>query len=213
MEKLLQQHQLPEIHAEIVSENQFYRICHISKRHAKYLLDSKLVKCRDTGKRTHRYMIESKDVLYYLADREVNPEKYRAPKGYYSPKGRKPQKSNRRPARICTNMVSFNFTEDEKAGLLARWESAAAEYDDLMTTIEASELTGYTLKTIQTWCNKKRIIGLHGSGKWLIPKISLLEFMSSDTASAMGHKSAKHTNMLFEYAAGCHKGAMAFEIW
>ena len=28
-----------------ITKDQFYRICHISKRHAKYLLDSGLVKC------------------------------------------------------------------------------------------------------------------------------------------------------------------------
>ena len=34
-----------------ITKDQFYRICHISKRHAKYLLDSGLVKCVDSGKK------------------------------------------------------------------------------------------------------------------------------------------------------------------
>ena len=66
-----------------ITKDQFYRICHISKRHAKYLLDSGLVKCVDSGKKTRKYKIEMKDVLAYLIDRELDPEKYRAPAGYY----------------------------------------------------------------------------------------------------------------------------------
>ena len=66
-----------------ITKDQFYRICHISKRHAKYLLDSGLVKCVDSGKKTRKYKIEIKDVLAYLIDRELDPEKYRAPAGYY----------------------------------------------------------------------------------------------------------------------------------
>ena len=49
-----------------ITKDQFYRICHISKRHAKYLLDSGLVKCVDSGKKTRKYKIEMKDVLAYL---------------------------------------------------------------------------------------------------------------------------------------------------
>ena len=64
-----------------ITKDQFYRICHISKRHAKYLLDSGLVKCVDSGKKTRKYKIEMKDVLAYLIDRELDPEKIPRPFG------------------------------------------------------------------------------------------------------------------------------------
>lgn len=51
-----------------ITKEQFCRICHISKRHAKYLLDSGLVKCMDSGKKTRRYTIQAKDVWAYLID-------------------------------------------------------------------------------------------------------------------------------------------------
>lgn len=63
-----------------ITKDQFYRICHISKRHAKYLLDSGLVKCVDSGKKTRKYKIEIKDVLAYLIDRELDL-KNTAPRG------------------------------------------------------------------------------------------------------------------------------------
>lgn len=50
MEKLIQAQKDLNTLPHTISKNQFYKICHISKRHAKYLLDSGLVKCVDSGK-------------------------------------------------------------------------------------------------------------------------------------------------------------------
>ena len=125
-----------------ITKDQFYRICHISKRHAKYLLDSGLVKCVDSGKKTRKYKIEIKDVLAYLIDRELDPEKYRAPAGYYIGNSGKLKRHIRR-GQAPESVVIFHFTDQEKPGLLAAWEAAAADYKDLMTTAEVCELTGY----------------------------------------------------------------------
>ena len=110
-----------------ITKDQFYRICHISKRHAKYLLDSGLVKCVDSGKKTRKYKIEIKDVLAYLIDRELDPEKYRAPAGYYIGNSGKPKRHISR-SQAPEFVVIFHFTDQEKSGLLAAWQVAAAEY-------------------------------------------------------------------------------------
>ena len=109
-----------------ITKDQFYRICHISKRHAKYLLDSGLVKCVDSGKKTRKYKIEMKDVLAYLIDRELDPEKYRAPAGYYIDNSGKLKRCIRR-GQAPGAVVTFHFTHQEKPGLLSVWEAAAAE--------------------------------------------------------------------------------------
>ncbi len=64
---------------EVVSKDQFYRIAHISKATALYLLSSGKVPCKDSGKKTRRYAIRIDDIILYLIDREINPENYRAP--------------------------------------------------------------------------------------------------------------------------------------
>ena len=70
-------------YAEVITKAQFYRIAHISKATALFLLQSGKVPCKDSGKKTRRYKIRTYDVILYLIDREINPAKYRAPDCWY----------------------------------------------------------------------------------------------------------------------------------
>lgn len=187
-----------------ITKDQFYRVCHISKRHAKYLLDSGLVKCVDSGKKTRKYKIEIKDVLAYLIDRELDPEKYRAPAGYYIGNSGKPKRHTYR-GQAPAPVVVFHFTEEEKPGLLAAWQAAAAEYKDLMTTAEVCELTGYQSQTVYHWYHSKAITGFMIQGKLLISKLTLLEFLVGDTATKIVRKSPKHLALLCQYRNKCSK--------
>lgn len=69
---------------ETVQKEQFRIICHISKRTARYLLQSGLVPCVQSGKKTRNYTIKMKDIVRYLERREIHPEKYKLPPGSYS---------------------------------------------------------------------------------------------------------------------------------
>lgn len=98
MTTLLECYKILEQYPDSMTKDQFYRIAHISKRHAKYLLDSGLVPCHDSGKKTRRYTIQTRDVVTFLCDREDNPDKYKAPKGLYignSGKAKRPQVNHR----------------------------------------------------------------------------------------------------------------------
>ena len=61
---------------EYVSKEQFCKICHLKKSKARQLLQSGLVPCIDTGIPTARYQIALKDVIKYLQDREIDPERF-----------------------------------------------------------------------------------------------------------------------------------------
>ena len=54
---------------EVITKEQLYRICHISKSTALYLIKSGKIPCTDTGKKTRRYTIKKADVLAYLKER------------------------------------------------------------------------------------------------------------------------------------------------
>ena len=56
---------------EVITKDQFYRIAHISKATALFLLQSGKVPCMDSGKKTRRYKIRTDDVILYLIDREI----------------------------------------------------------------------------------------------------------------------------------------------
>ena len=67
-----------------MSKDQLYRVAHISKATALYLLQSGAIPCKDTGKKTRRYTIKTDDVIEYLRQREICPEKYKASEGWYA---------------------------------------------------------------------------------------------------------------------------------
>lgn len=54
---------LYEEYPEVISADQLYRICHISKRKAKWLLEHGYIPCEDSGKKTRRYKIRLNDVI------------------------------------------------------------------------------------------------------------------------------------------------------
>lgn len=53
---------------EVITKKQLYRICHISKSTALYLIKSDKILCTDTGKKTRRYTIPKADALTYRRD-------------------------------------------------------------------------------------------------------------------------------------------------
>ena len=65
-----------------MSKDQFYQVAHISKATALYLLQSGLVPCKDSGKKTRRYTIKTTDVIAYLQDRILYPAKYAVSAGW-----------------------------------------------------------------------------------------------------------------------------------
>ena len=83
MRTLLECYKILEEYPNGMTKDQFYRVARINKQHAKYLLDSGLVPCINTGKKTRKYHIATHDVITYLCDREDNPEKYKVPAGFY----------------------------------------------------------------------------------------------------------------------------------
>lgn len=102
---------LYESYPEIISADQLYRICHISKRKAKWLLDSGRIPCQDSGKKTRRYKIRIDDVVSYLRTLETAPETVAAPVGLFNSKSKhinpiaqidiKPTGSSAPPPSIC----------------------------------------------------------------------------------------------------------------
>ena len=61
---------------DVITKDQLYRICHISKSTALYLLQSRKIPCEYTGRKTRCYKIKKEDVIAYLENRKVFPESY-----------------------------------------------------------------------------------------------------------------------------------------
>ena len=111
MRTLLECYKILEEYPNGMTKDQFYRVARINKQHAKYLLDSGLVPCTNTGKKTRKYHIATHDVITYLCDREDNPEKYKVPTGFLYRKEWLPQAA---PGQACHRDHPLRFYRARK---------------------------------------------------------------------------------------------------
>lgn len=185
-EKVKYYDEIRKQYPETITKDQFYRIAHISKATALHLLQNGLVPCKDTGKKTRRYTIRVEDVILYLIDREIRPEVYRAPDRWYV--GR----SNNGLPRSAYQKKFVELTDDDKAAFRKYLEEELKSYDDLMKAAEVTEILGYGNTTIQNWCKSKKVKTFCISNKRLIPKISLIDFLVSQSSFEIRRKTWKH---------------------
>ena len=162
---------------EYMTKNQMYKVCHISKKTCLFLLENGLVPCIDSGKQTRRFKIETNAVVHYLEDRELRPELYRPPEGFYKKK---------------QSELNRALTEDDLLIMRQFYEAALKHYPDVLTTKQISEFTGYGESSVVRWCSKGYLQHFFIKQKYLVPKIYLLDFLISWNYIGISVKSAKH---------------------
>ena len=169
---------------ELISKEQMAQICQISKKTCLYLLTSGLVPCQDRGTVTHRFLIRAQDVVEYLKQREICPEKYRPPKGYYY--NRRPVKETPQAKVISVLITKANLhaAQDYFAGLLRN-------YPDVMNTLQVAEFLGYSRPTVTRWCHDQRMrfFSIHKSIQ--VPQEYLIEFILGDYFMGLKNPSGK----------------------
>ena len=147
---------------ETVQKEQFRIICHISKRTARYLLQSGLVPCVQSGKKTRNYTIKMKDIVRYLERREIHPEKYKLPPGSYS------------GTYAVKPLLPESVTTEE---LRKYYIESFRDIPDIVSTKEAAELTGATASTVAKWIRTKKLKALSHGPAFIIPKVNLIDFI------------------------------------
>lgn len=175
-----------------MSRTDLRRACRIGTRTSLYLLQSGLVPCTHTGKKTRCYKIAKADVAEYLRRREREPEYYTAPSGWYKNyPGRRP------PARPLVQSINCEIV----SRLLIRrcFEEQLAGSPDVLTAAQIARLTGYSAKTVSRWCSAGRLKSILRQPKYMVPKVWLLEFLASDDYNSICRKSGRHYAMIREF--------------
>lgn len=185
-EKIKDYDEIQKQYPETISKDQFYRIAHISKATALYLLRSGLLPCRDSGKKTRRYTIRMNDVIFYMIDREKHPEVYQAPVNWY-----KKRSGKKLSPADCKNM-SLKLSSRDKKVFRKYIEKRLEGYEDLMKVAEIVEVIGYSDTSIHRWCRDKKLKAFYVSSKFLIPKVSLVDFLLSEDSFDIKRKSKEH---------------------
>lgn len=176
---------LREEYPETVTMEQFYRIAHISKRKASWLLTNAIVPCEDSGKQTRRFKIKLDDVIDYLQKVQDGTLNVSIPSGIFA------SGATSKPPREYLDY-------DELIGqFLADWYAAP----DMLTIKQASEVSGYVGTSILRWVNQKQVKGVLYHERYLISKESLAEFLSSKQGQDIVQKSEIHRNVIEQFMA------------
>ena len=135
--------------------------CHISKQTARRLLQSGLIPCKSTDKKTHTYQIKKTAVIKYLKQRDITPEKFAFRKGSST--------------LACTKVMSKIDNSVVDRGNPA----SPDDYPDVLTIRQAAALSGVAQTTINEWVKKKQLKAFRKKYTCYIPKLALIEYLQS----------------------------------
>ena len=184
---------LREEYPKIISMEQFYRICRISKRKARWILENGVVPCRDSGKKTRRFQIRLEDVIVFLRKRDDGLLEGVIPVGGFSSGS--------------TTVTQPRYDLDSEmlcSFLLEQWQGEP----DMLTTRQAATLCGYTMYTMTRWAQDGLVKGVLYYRKYLVSKGSLAEFLSSRIGQGITAMSELHRELLEEFCAQQQNSAM-----
>ena len=170
---------LRETYPAVISAEQLYRICRISKRKSSWLLQNGVIPCSDSGKRTRRFRIRLDDVIDFLERRDAGELGGAIPCGAFS------SGSAHRPQPVMDSEALCTF-------ILAAWSDAP----DMLRTKEASALCGYVPTTINQWVKRGLVQAVRCYGQNYISKQSLAEYLSSRAGQLIAVKSAAYVELL-----------------
>ena len=175
---------LQEEYPETISMEQLYRICHISKRKALWLLEHGVIPCEDSGKQTRRFQIRLEDAIDFLTRRDAGELDTVIPHGIFS------SGEHAEPHTYLDSEKLFSL-------IMERWQDAP----DMLTAKQAEELCGYGTTAINRWLQTGRVQGIVYRGVNLLSKESLAEYLASPAGQRITAKSVLHSKMIEELQA------------
>lgn len=149
---------LREQYPAVISKDQFYQICHISKRKALWLLEHGIVPCQDSGKKTRRFKIRLEDVIDFLERRDAGALEGVLPRGIFSSQG----------PPVPRSYVPID-REALCGSILAAWENEP----DMLTAKQAAKLCGCSPGAVLGWARKGTVASIAYYGVRLVSKESL----------------------------------------
>ena len=184
-----------------ISLEQLYKLLHISKRKAAWMLQNGIIPCQIRATATHKYVIRMEDVEAYLARSRIARTK-EIPVGLFNAKPTKSpplsesQDSNR-GGYIPELVLSLRGKKRER--FKAILEDALADLPDSLTIDEAAEAIGYSRNMVLRHVQKKHIYAVKAGGRWIVAKSGLVAFFATDRAFRIREKSKWHEGVVRRY--------------
>ena len=177
---------------EIISLEQLYKMLHISKRKAAWMLQNGIIPCEIRNTPTHKYSVRKEDALAYIARSEIPVDIFNAKKTN-NPRRTESQDSDCGGYFDDTN---YKIRGKERARFKEMLEDLLSAVPDTLTVDEVAELTGYNRTTILRYVRKKYIFAVHIMGKLYISKHSIINYLATDKAFKNTQKSEWHEGLI-----------------
>ena len=172
---------LLEEYPEIISMDQLYKICHISKRKGKWLLEHGVIPCKDSGIKTRRFTIKTMDVIKFLEKQEAGKIKNMPPLGIFASK---------KPSR------KTNYVKVSPSAFVTLLNEQWLLKPDVLNTKQVSELLGYTTTTVAKWIKAGKLKAVQYQRGYLIPKKWLIHYLAETVNDGRASKSEKHMRLI-----------------
>lgn len=183
-----------------ISLEKLYKMLHISKRKAAWMLQNGIIPCKTRNTKTHRYVIDMADVEAYLQKSSYERRK-EIPVGIFNAKPTKRTVSlNRAPLDPAALAECYIIIADDcKEEFIAHVEKRLKYFNDALTVDEAAKIIGYTRGMVLSHVQEKHIEAAWLGNKYIIGKKALAEFLSTERAFAIVNKSRWHLNTILQF--------------
>lgn len=175
----------------VITLEQLYQICHISKRKAKWLLETKLIPCQDSGKKTRRFKIRTENVVAYLIGQAANPEKYRAPVGMFN--------ASKNGTHLQNTMSRARYFVIDASSYHAYISNLWRDLPDALTTSEIHACTGLSKTTIHQWFINTEVEGVFLYRTYIASKESVIKHVVRLTLREPNHLSPMLMSIALSY--------------
>ena len=194
---------------EIISLEQLYKMLHISKRKAAWMLQNGIIPCEIRNTPTHKYSVRKEDVLAYMAKSDHEKRK-EIPVGIFNAKKTNNPRRTESPDSDCGGYfddTNYKLRGKERARFKEMLEDLLSAVPDTLTVDEVAELTGYNRTTILRYVRKKYIYAVNIMGKLYISKQSIINYLATDKAFGNTQKSGWHRIVIKEFIKNTSKYA------
>ena len=186
---------------EIISLEQLYKMLHISKRKAAWMLQNGIIPCEIRNTPTHKYSVRKEDVLAYIAKSEREKRK-EIPVGIFNAKKTNNPRRTESPDSDCGGYfddTNYKLRGKERARFKEMLENLLSAVPDSLTVDKVVELTGYHRRTILRYVQRKYIYAVNIMGKYYISKPSIINYLATDKAFKNAQKSEWHKYVIAMY--------------
>ena len=186
---------------EIISLEQLYKMLHISKRKAAWMLQNGIITCEIRNTPTHKYSIRKEDALAYIA-RSEHEKRSEIPVGIFNAKKTNNPRRTESSVSDCGGYFDdthYKLRGKERARFNNMLEDLLSAVPDTLTVDEVVKPTGYSRKTILRYVQRKYIYAVNIMGKYYISKHSIIKYLATDKAFKNTQKTYWHIAVIEQF--------------